>query len=89
MNPDQIEPTRIGLSLVTSACLDADRISDENLALVLQGIEEDPEFEAKAMVGLTNVAIWLLVLLEKETGRPMQSFLEHMGRKIAAGELDA
>lgn len=86
MDQNKQENTRLGLSLVTAACLDPDTVADEHLQLIREGLRDDPDFEVKANVGLTNLAIWLLVLLEKETGRPMESFLALIGEKLAAGE---
>jgi hypothetical protein len=79
------EYTKLALSLVTASHLEPDRPSPELFEIIERELESDPEYEPKAIIGLINIATWLLGLLEKETGRPASEWLQHIGRKLASG----
>jgi hypothetical protein len=81
MNHD-LELTKVGLALVDAAWLTPEDGPSDVLEAIASHLDDDPQFEWKAVVGLVNVVNWLITWLADETDRSAGEILENMRARL-------
>lgn len=81
MDEAQRESLRKAIALVSAAQNDRAGMTEASGVLFGQYLAEDPNFDVNALIGLTNLATILLVILEKATGASPASTLEDIARR--------
>lgn len=80
---DQYDYVRRAIDVMTAWATDDPDGGTFTKERLREYISEEPDGEGKLMIGLVSLSGYLLTRLEGETGKPMQSHLQEIARKIA------